>query len=189
MGHAIVKRVLLFAAGILVLPFLAQTAHADNYVDFACGGSNCTGAVTQAGGNYSTTGIGGLVQDVLGGTDYGDTFNLIFNTSTDAISLSGNGDTLGGSIVSASPATIGTETLLALTVNWTSLPADFQAYLGASSGSGVGSVIYLNTSGAAQSVDFAVSPTATPEPASFLLLGLGMLALCGLVGRKGFNVA
>src|ERR1700676_465628 len=99
----IAKRFLLIAACVLVLPFLAQTAHADTYVDFACGGSSCSGTVTQVGSTYSTTGIGGLVQGVAGGPDYlTGAFNLIFNTSTTAVSLTGNAaannDTLLGTI-------------------------------------------------------------------------------------------
>jgi len=192
MGHAIVKRILVVAASMLVLPFVAQTAHADSYVDFSCAGSSCSGAVTQTGSNYSTTGIAGLVQTVSGAPDYGTgTFDLIFDTSADTISLNGDagagGDTLLGSIVGVSPDAPGSQTPLALTVDWTSLPTDFQTYLGASAGNSVGSVIYLNTSGAATSIDFTVTPTATPEPASFLLLGAGLLALCGLRCRKAFD--
>lgn len=194
MGQAIMKRVLLAAASMLVLPFLAQTAHADTYVDFSCAGSGCSGAVTQSSGNYSTTGITGLQQTVSGGPDYlAGTFDLIFDTSTDAISLNGDSgagdDTLVGSIVGVTPESLGSQTLLALTVDWTSLPTDFQTYLDATNGNSVGSVIYLNTSGAATSIDFTVTPTSAPEPSSLLMLGAGLLALCGLRGRKALNVA
>jgi hypothetical protein len=148
--------------------------------------------VTQVGSTYSTTGIGGLVQSVAGGPDYlTGAFNLLFNTSTDAISLTGNAaagnDTLIGSIVGATPLTAGSQTLLALNVNWTSLPTDFSTFLGASAGSSVGSVIYVNTTGTASSIDFTVTPT--PEPATFLMLGTGLLALGGLFRRKAFNSA
>jgi hypothetical protein len=192
MKQAIVKRLLLAAAGMLVLPFLAQTAHADSFVDFSCGGSSCSGTVTQVGSTYSTTGIGGLVQTVAGGPDYlTGAFNLIFNTTTTAISLTGNAaagnDTLLGTIVSATPTSLSGQTQLLLNVNWTSLPADFSSFLNAPAGSSLGSVIYLNPSGAASSIDFTITPT--PEPATFLMLGTGLLALGGLFRRKAFNAA
>src|ERR1700691_4324918 len=185
------RNLLLLAAG-MVLPFLAQPAHADSYVDFSCGGASCSGTVSQVGSVYSTAGIGGLVQTVVGGPDYQTgAFNLIFNTATTAISLTGNAaagnDTLLGTIVGATPLSISGQTLLALSVDWTSLPTDFQTFLHESAGSSVGSVIYLNPSGVASSIDFTVTPT--PEPATFLMLGTGLLALGGLVRRKAFNAA
>jgi len=186
------KNLLLVAACTLVMPLLAQTAQADSYVDFSCGGSHCAGTVTQVGNVYSTLGIGGLVQGVAGGPDYQTgLFDLIFNTSTTSISLLGNAaagnDSLFGTILGVNPVAISGQTLLALTVNWTSLPTDFQAFLNASAGSSIGSVIYLNPNGAASSIDFTVTPT--PEPATFLMLGIGLLALGGLVRRKAFNLA
>jgi len=192
MGHAITKRVLLVAASILVLPFLAQTAHADNYVDFSCSGPTCQGTVTQTGSYYSSTGINGLVQDASGGPDYlTGAFDLVFDTSAGTIDLIGNDpagdDVLLGSIVGATPTTVGSQTVLELTVDWTTLSPDFQSYLNASSASSLESVIYINTSGDATSSDFTVTPT--PEPASFSLLGIGVLALCGLLRRKALNVA
>jgi hypothetical protein len=187
MGNAIAKRILLVAASVLLLPFMAQTAHADNVVDFSCGGLNsCTGTLTISGSTYSATGagIGGLVEGPAGSPDAGDTFNLTFDTSAGTISLTDGTDTLSGSIVSS--ATL--PDILSLNVDWTSLPTAFQTYLGATSGSGAGSVIYINTSGsdAAESADFDVTPT--PEPSSSLLLGVGLLALCGLIRRKAVNV-
>ncbi len=147
--------------------------------------------MTSSGANYSTTGIGGLQQSTTGGPDFlTGAFNLIFNTSTDAISLTGNAaagnDTLLGKITNVGTAmTSGSATLLAIATNWTTLPSDFATYLGATSGTSLGSVIYLNTSGSATSIDFTVTPTAAPEPASFLLLGMGLLALYGFTRYKG----
>jgi hypothetical protein len=189
MKQSIIKRALLGATAMLALALFSAPAHADA-VDFSCGGSSCTGTVVQAGGNYSTTGIGGLVQMAAGGPDYNTgAFTLVFNTSTNLASLTGNAaannDTLLGTIIGATPISISGQTLLALNVNWTSLPASFQSFLNSPGGNSIGSVIYLNPSGAATSVDFTVTPT--PEPATFVMLGSGLLGLCGLFGRKAFN--
>jgi hypothetical protein len=191
----VVKALFVMAACFFALPFAAQRAYATSYVDFACGGSSCSGTVTNSGGVYSSTGIGGLVDTVSGGPDYSTgAFSLAFNTSTDAISLTGNsaagGDTLLGSIVGASPTSTSGQTLLALTVNWTTLPTDFSSYLGSSTGNSVGSVIYLTSTGAATSIDFTVSstPTSTPEPATALLLATGLLGMLSL-RRKTFDAA
>jgi hypothetical protein len=193
MKKQILKTLLLAAAGLLTLPFLAQTAHADSYVDFSCAGSACTGTVANNSGVYSSTGIGGLQQSVAGGPDYlTGLFTLAFNTGTDAVSMTGNAaagnDTLLGTITNTTPISAGGVTLLTLTTTWTTLPADFAAYFNAPSGSSLDSVIYLTATGAPSSIDFTIVPTATPEPASVMLLGLGLLALCGLVRRKEISV-
>jgi hypothetical protein len=192
MKQTVLKAILLASSGLLALPLLAPAVHADSFVDFSCGGTACTGSVTSSGGNFSTTGIGGLQQSTTGGPDFlTGAFNLIFNTGTGSVSLTGNAaagnDTLLGTITKFTTMTGGSATLLAIATNWTTLPSDFATYLGATSGTSLGSVIYLNTSGAATSIDFTITPapTATPEPASFLLLGMGLLALYGFTRTKG----
>jgi hypothetical protein len=186
------SQLFVIAALAVSTAFLTPRAYADNYVDFSCGGSACTGTVTNSGGVYSTTGIGGLVQTVSGGTDYlTGAFNLVFNTSTNAITLTGNAgahnDTLLGSIIGFTTMSNSGSTLLSLTANWKTLPTDFSTYLGASGANSLGSVIYLNESGAAASVDFTLTPTATPEPGTIFMLGAGLLGFCGLIGRKAFS--
>jgi hypothetical protein len=193
MKQIVLKALLLASTTLLALPLLAPAAHADSFVDFSCGGSACTGTVTSSGGNYSTTGINGLQQSTTGGPDYlTGAFDLIFNTGTGAVSLTGNAaagsDTLLGKITNFTTTTSGSATLLAIATNWTTLPSDFATYLGATSGTSLGSVIYLNTSGSATSIDFTVTPTAAPEPASFLLLGMGLLALYGFTRTRGADV-
>ena len=90
MKQSIVKRALLGATAMLALALFSAPAHADA-VDFSCAGSNCTGTVVQSGVNYSTTGIGGLVQSISGGPDYNTgAFTLVFDTATDIASLTGN---------------------------------------------------------------------------------------------------
>jgi hypothetical protein len=61
-----------------------------------------------------------------------------------------------------------------------------QAQLGTSTGTDSGFVIYLNKTGAAQSVDVLITPNVspTPEPASMLLVGSGLLAIGGLLRRR-----
>src|SRR5665213_1552351 len=136
------------AAVAIFAGFLAPLVHADSFVDFSCGGSACTGTVTNSGGVYSTTGLGGLVQSVSGAPDYSTgAFNLVFNTSSAAISMTGNAaannDKLLGSITGMTTTASAGSTLLSLTVNWTTLPTDFSSYLGASAANSLGSVIYL----------------------------------------------
>jgi hypothetical protein len=61
-----------------------------------------------------------------------------------------------------------------------------QKQLGTSTGMDSGFVIYLTSTRDAQSVDVLITPriSPTPEPASMLLVGSGLLAIGGLLRRR-----
>ncbi|MGC1292021.1 MAG: hypothetical protein WA855_12145, partial [Candidatus Acidiferrales bacterium] len=122
----ILSKYVLPALCLLALAMYAPQANA-SIQDFSCGGSptTCTGTVSSSGGNYSTTGIGGLTTGpawYLGGTSqvsYG--FDLAFNTLAGTASLSdvsgGGSFSLNGTIVAGSVSHSGT--YVAFEVNWT----------------------------------------------------------------------
>jgi len=180
----------LFAAWIVVLLSLFLTAPgvvAQTNVDFFCslgGSSACTGSVTQSGTNFSSTGI--HVFNDSGPFSATVPFTLAFNTATNSISIDGTGIYTGmnliGNIVSFGISGTGTTRDFSLAVSWPTLPASVQAQLGSPTGQDTGFVIYLTSSGLAQSVDVIITPT--PEPASMFLVGTGLLAIGGLLRRK-----
>jgi PEP-CTERM motif len=192
MNSKIATRIALASLSVLMLTVAAQTAKADNVVDFYCTPATCsslpgTGTVTQSGPNYSTTGIT-VMND--SGPDSGSStpFDLAFNTATGTISITGtgalSGETLVGTIMSGWSGSGNTTTDLSFAANWGTLPADFAAFLGTPTGTDTGSVIYLTSTGSAESVDVLITPTPAPEPASLLLLGAGLLVLAGMSRRK-----
>jgi hypothetical protein len=177
MWIVVLASVLLIAPGVF-----AQTN-----VDFFCslgGGTACTGSVAHAGTNFSTSGIS--VFNDSGPFTSSVPFTLAFNTATGLISIDGSGMYAGinliGKIVSFASSFGGSSADFSLVADWPTLPAAVQKQLGTPTGMDSGFVIYLTSTGTAQSVDVLITPT--PEPASMLLLGSGLLAIGGLLRRR-----
>ena len=183
----------LLAAWIVVLVSLLLTAPgvvAQTNVDFYCtlgGSSACMGSVVQSGTNFSTSGI--TVFNDSGPFIATVPFTWAFNTATGTISIDGTGMYSGmnliGNILSFGVSGSGTSKGFSLVADWPTLPTGVQTQLGTSTGQDSGFVIYLTGTGAAESVDVLISAASpTPEPASMLLVGTGLLAIGGLLRRR-----
>ncbi len=171
----VVPRVLFLGLTLLLVTLFVQSAKADT-IDFACGGAQpCTGTVVQSGSTYYSTGI-----SVTGSYD-SDPFTLVFNTSTDTISITevGGPDEFIGTITSFSADSNGGLTTLDFGANWTIVPSSV-------GDSGItpdpaGSVVSITINGSALSVDI---PILAPEPAVSSLLSAGLLVLGLFYKRK-----
>lgn len=187
------KRFIPVIVGLFVLPLFVQSARADEVV-FACGGSGspvlpCSGSI-----NAVYNGLGALTSasdlaspiTVLNsqGPELGVFFLLQFDTSAAVpnISLSNGLETLSGNIVLASGFQFGSTDDIDLGVDWTNLPADFAAFLGSATGTGITTNVILSVNSADSATTVSITPT--PEPSSLLLLGSGLLSFGGLLRRR-----
>jgi hypothetical protein len=169
----------------IALPLFSQNAKATPVV-FSCASlASCSGSVAFSAGQASTTGI--KVRNTVGpADDLLKFFTLTFNTSTNVAKLAeiaGDGSTLTGTIQGSlvSPPTSPTgPSGVTLTVLFNSLPLDFQTFIGTTDGDGFISTFELHGNGVTNA-NATISPT--PESASYLLMGTGML-LCALVLRS-----
>jgi hypothetical protein len=176
----------------IALPLFSQSAKATPQdVLFSCGTGApavaCSGTVVPAGSNASTAGI--TVTNTQG-PDFLKNFSLVFNTAALTASLTelgvgpGNDHSfLSGVITSFNvfdPNTGIGDVFLNVTFNL--MPSEFATFLG-------GGQIHPGTVEAHFRVSNGVVTSsftdisATPEPASYLLMGTGML-LCAMVLRR-----
>ena len=177
----------------IALPLFSQSAKATGMpIIFGCPGATGTCAATispQPGGNAKTNGMGITVANTFG-PDQGalpindHKFHLVFNTlATNVVTLTEFGPGSDASFLSGhfTSKTVGPNFVF-LDVLFTTLPSEFISWLGGGPPY-AGSVFASFTLSGGNVTGAFVPINPTPEPATYLLMGTGML-LCALVLRR-----
>lgn len=204
-------RSLPLVAVALALPLFSQSAKATDVL-FACsnglGTPNCNGSATTilAGDGVTVTASSSPLGITVGNTqgpnpaappsevDQGSNFLLTWSYTNPGggtatlveQGLTQDGSTISGQIVSGTYNSTDQRTTLG--VIFDVLPPDFQSFLGSPTGTGGITYIEVATPGFGPVTNATVDIKQTPEPASYLLMGTGML-LCAFFLRRSWGAS